>query len=130
MVTSGRLSVCPPESASAVTSWAMGKFRLLARDAAFGDEFGQQLLGGRGEELAHDLDPGGLRDDAVRGDDFPVGPAVDAVQAVADDVVGQAQVGRGLDQAHALLDVEVGDRALQVLLVGAVDEVEAVREIA
>ena len=101
----GWLSVCPPESASAVTSSAIGisggPLGLLGGDLARGDQVAEELRRRRRQELRGHLDPRHLGDDPVRRHDPPRGVAVDAVHAVADHRQRQVEIRRGLDQPDA-----------------------------
>ncbi len=102
----GRLSVCPPESASTVISCAIGicvgqlgllggQHRRLATSSR------SKLLRRRRQETGGHLLAGDLGDDPVGGDDAPVGIADGCRGAVAHQRQGQSEKGRGLDQAHA-----------------------------
>ena len=126
----GWLSVCPPESASAVTSSAIGI--RAAHSACSGvispaaTSSRRILRRRRRQELRGHLDPRHLGDDPVRRHDLPRGVAVDAVHAVAHDRQRQVEIRRGLDQPHPAPQVEVDHRLFQGRLARAVDQVEAV----
>ena len=127
----GWLSVCPPESASAVTSSGHRDARRpsSACSAVISprrDQLAEESRRRRRQELRGHLDARDLGDDPVRRHDPARAVAVDAADAVADHRQRQVEVGRRLDQPHAAAEVEVDDRRLEVRLVRAVDQVEAV----
>ena len=130
----GRLSVWPPESASAVTSSAIGTLRgqlgLLGGDVARGDQLARASRPAAGDRnLRRHLDARHLGDDAVRRDDAAVGVAADAGDAVAHDRQRQVEVRRRLDAAAR---PGAGSRSTTAASrsgsLRAVDQVEAVRQ--
>ena len=133
-VMAGRLSVWPPESASAVTSWAIGMRRASsacsAVRCALADQLLQEALRRRREEPRRHLDARHLGDDAVGRDDAAVAVAMDAGGAIADHGQRQVEVRRRLDEADAAAQVQIDDGRFDARLVGRVDEVEAVRQVA
>ena len=106
-----------------------GEPGLLGGDLAEGDEFAEEPLRRRGEELRGDLDPRDLGDDLVRCHD-PAGPwvAADPPDPVADHGQGQVEIGRRLDQPDLPAKVEVDHRRFERRVVRAVDQVVTARQ--
>ena len=90
------------------------------------DEPGRRRL----QEPPRDLRSGDLREHAVRHDDAAAAVPVDAGEPVPDQRERQPQVGRSGDGAHAARQEQLHGFGLDGGLAGAVDEVEAVRQVA
>ena len=108
---------------------AGGEGGLFFGDFAEGDELGEHGGWGGGEPFGGDFLAGDFGDDAVGGDDGAVVVAVDAVDAVEDGGEGEVEEGGGFDEVDVAAEVEFDDGQFVGGFVGAVDEVEAVREV-
>ncbi len=127
----GWLSVWPPESASAVTSSAIGirrgPFGLLRRDLAGSTSSRRNFAGGGARNFEATSTRETLAMIRFGATISPDSSRCRPVHPVADDRQRQVEIRRRLDQPDAALEVKVGDRRLEAGLVRAVDQVEAVR---
>ncbi len=103
--------------------------RLVFGDFSECDEFGEHFLGGRAEPFGGDFGAGYFCYNSIWDNDLTVF-FVDAMDAVEDGGEGELEEGGGFHKSNATLEIQFDDGHFMGGFVGAVDEVEAEREVA
>ena len=106
------------------------QLRLFFGDFAAFDKLAQKFFRRRRQELRRHFHAGNFGEHVIRRDDAARRIAVNAMRAVADNRQRQAEKRRRADMAETAPQIQIGDRLFQVRLVRAVNQVEAIRQIA
>ncbi len=92
------------------------------------DEFRQHFLGGRTEPFGGDFGAGYFCYNSIWDNDLTVF-FVDAMDAVEDGGEGEVEEGGGFHKSNATLEIQLDDGHFMGGFVGAVDQIEAERQI-
>src|SRR5206468_1377117 len=101
------------------------EFGFLSGDLPGGDEFAQDFLRRRREELSRDFYARYLRNDSVWRDNSAIRAASQTGRSKPYDGRREIEIGRRFDKPHAASQVEIDGRRLMARLIGRVNEVEA-----